>query len=1056
MGVSHRIRACLAVLLGGLTLPHPAPGAPGDPIAILPVNAKGPVDIACDDEEGTYWVTSYMEWTLYLYDRALVEIGTVPLPPAFSHDLFSSATGIAFLPSTRRVLVTDSESKVIRELTLDGTPTGKVLDIAAALEKGDFPMGMAFEPTGDGGKGSIYVVTAVESLVLEIDLEGVILRSIPVKEELERIFGGTPALWDLDPIYEGGKLAGFYGTMAGSVWPPKILRFGTDWKGAVAISLDAAEASCAGLLRRPFPDPATGRDREAYICVQNTGNRFIVVEAGEVSFREIVDFRCELSGRRAVLTWDNPQAYDSIDVIRGCDVAAVLPGDADRWEGDLIDGVHQLVLEARAGPASARTKPCTLIVGPGQVINSLVRDFEEGALTWDGQGELIAAHGRKLEFFDLDLKPLRSAEVSEFFLGDGDSICGAAFSPGIGVLFLYVERNDTPHRHVTGMLDLDGGLLDSFQVELPNIEEDPLMPVDYGSVTGMAWDAGGDGGKGSLWVVEHFRGLLYELDLTGKVLRDVGHPFRAVEAPNSGLPDLTGIVEAPGTGFRQVYLSGLFDYFHGTDLPLSWEHQVFRMDLASGEIVGGSRFPVALRGLSDYTVVRDGGKDRLFALTRSGLHEIDTALSPVAAPTFLRVRQRTHVDEVEIAFRNDGPYDAVEVFRDCRRVVDLEGTASGFLDRTAGPGFHRYSVRGIRGGQASDFARDSLQVGMGAVLERASTKDGLYYPCQIAWNPHERLFLVIGSQESTGRILFTFDDGLRFVGQREISQPAPWMVKALAFRETPEGDLLLHLIVSDQWSWSQGASFLLVAENAKGEVVEGASISPPSDRFGCSYPVGLAWDPGREVFYYLEDRTQTFVEMDLQGAIRRTFPQPAPKPDSLSVNVGSCFVPERGTIFTTKILPRPVEIGRSPYTAIVELGVDGIPTGFEIPIWQQDVGFEGIAVVGKELIALSTMFGGELVRMKALPQEPFIRGDANLDGEVDLSDPIALLGHLFLGISRIACADAADADDGGSLDITDAILVLQYLYLGGASPQPPFPEAGEDPTGDDLGCGGPP
>jgi hypothetical protein len=45
---------------------------------------------------------------------------------------------------------------------------------------------------------------------------------------------------------------------------------------------------------------------------------------------------------------------------------------------------------------------------------------------------------------------------------------------------------------------------------------------------------------------------------------------------------------------------------------------------------------------------------------------------------------------------------------------------------------------------------------------------------------------------------------------------------------------------------------------------------------------------------------------------------------------------------------------------------------------------------------------------------------------------------------------------GGSLDITDAILVLQDLFLGGADPPPPFPEAGEDPTADDLGCGGPP
>ena len=82
----------------------------------------------------------------------------------------------------------------------------------------------------------------------------------------------------------------------------------------------------------------------------------------------------------------------------------------------------------------------------------------------------------------------------------------------------------------------------------------------------------------------------------------------------------------------------------------------------------------------------------------------------------------------------------------------------------------------------------------------------------------------------------------------------------------------------------------------------------------------------------------------------------------------------------------------------------------------------------------------------------FVRSDANLDGNVDLSDAIAVLLFLFGGQS-IGCEDAADVNDDEQIQITDAILVLGYLFQGGEAPAAPFPMAGRDP--DDagpLGC----
>ena len=46
--------------------------------------------------------------------------------------------------------------------------------------------------------------------------------------------------------------------------------------------------------------------------------------------------------------------------------------------------------------------------------------------------------------------------------------------------------------------------------------------------------------------------------------------------------------------------------------------------------------------------------------------------------------------------------------------------------------------------------------------------------------------------------------------------------------------------------------------------------------------------------------------------------------------------------------------------------------------------------------------------------------------------------------------DALDVDDTGVVDVSDAIYVLDYLFKSGSPIPLPFPEAGIDPTDDDL------
>jgi hypothetical protein len=83
----------------------------------------------------------------------------------------------------------------------------------------------------------------------------------------------------------------------------------------------------------------------------------------------------------------------------------------------------------------------------------------------------------------------------------------------------------------------------------------------------------------------------------------------------------------------------------------------------------------------------------------------------------------------------------------------------------------------------------------------------------------------------------------------------------------------------------------------------------------------------------------------------------------------------------------------------------------------------------------------------------FLRGDTNGDSKADMSDPISILGYLFLGGRIRNCRDAADVDDSGFINIADAVFELSFLFLSGAVPPPPGSRScGPDPTADPLGC----
>jgi hypothetical protein len=86
------------------------------------------------------------------------------------------------------------------------------------------------------------------------------------------------------------------------------------------------------------------------------------------------------------------------------------------------------------------------------------------------------------------------------------------------------------------------------------------------------------------------------------------------------------------------------------------------------------------------------------------------------------------------------------------------------------------------------------------------------------------------------------------------------------------------------------------------------------------------------------------------------------------------------------------------------------------------------------------------------PPPAFIRGDANEDGRVDLSDGVALLRSLFLDGEPSRCDAAADADDNGRLEVSDSIAIFSFLFRGARPLPAPFPSCGTRTGG--PGCEG--
>jgi hypothetical protein len=67
----------------------------------------------------------------------------------------------------------------------------------------------------------------------------------------------------------------------------------------------------------------------------------------------------------------------------------------------------------------------------------------------------------------------------------------------------------------------------------------------------------------------------------------------------------------------------------------------------------------------------------------------------------------------------------------------------------------------------------------------------------------------------------------------------------------------------------------------------------------------------------------------------------------------------------------------------------------------------------------------------------YITGDANRDGEINITDIVYLINNLFIGGPPPTPLVAGDANCDGKINVVDVVYLINYLFIGGPPPCEP-------------------
>ncbi|MGQ9591057.1 MAG: hypothetical protein ACUVYA_12265 [Planctomycetota bacterium] len=1096
------------------------------PVA-LPI--AGPEEIALDESDGSFWVSSATSHSVVHLDPGLRAAGgfEAPFPPA----AWKAVTGIAYRPDRDTLLLAQPYLREIREVEKDGAPTGLAVSLAEIPQPVNpfaqpFVKGIAFDLRGDGGRGSIWLVESVMTAVYEVSLEGAVLRSFCHPDDRDGCPGfGTSAPSGGLAIYARGGVPLGLELLGGSSRRDQLVRVDFDGNPTgLRFPLEEIGGTPGGFVRLE----GAGREgRDILLVTVESSAELYVLELSESSAIPLSDLACEASERAVRLNWTARPGYDAIEVLRNGERIAALPPSAASFEdSDPPEGRLRYEVAAAASDCESRLA-CAALVGPGRVLASAPIEARYPVdIAEDADGYLwIATLSDGIFIYDKDLASV--AFLPSPLSREDDAMTGIAYNPVSDTFFVYNARTDE-------VLEID---VTGAWVREPFWSGIPYDPEFPPAVTAMLYDPAGAGGEGSFQYLDAARAAVEERTRSGELLGRCLHPDAVAEPFPYGSdlgPYTGGLTAVPGSAPPRLAVTG-------GRVREGRATRILAIDPASCAAVG-SEIP-----LDDVARFRTPTFLGIHRTTHAGRAVVFCVLPGSPAGTVLEVdaeeprvprladlscTQRAEAPEVEIRFSNPGGLDAVEVLRDGELIAALEGSATSHLDAAPALGVRAYEVRGVRGGERGDGARCALRVGPGSVRAQVFSHPaaGIH---QIAPDPARGEYIVASLYTSVSDQLYRFGLLFGFLGTIPSPFRSPEQVAALALRSRGAEAEIYCLGWNPGAAHETGGRFPLKVIDRSGAVLRSLVLYVPGPRREfVAFPSGMAWDSGTDTLWLLERNSRTVVNFDLDGAVLSAFPHPAPIHQDFVYDYGLAVDGARGTLYLASAGRYDREV-----TRVVELSRFGTLTGVEIPVgrpdheavrgfalsadgrafaaaavangvtdlvlyrafgplrpverltcaregsvvrlaWRAPEGFDSIAIdrdgqlaavlPGDAVSWLDESPGlgpgiyrvagrrGDVAGPSALcgPARAriFIRGDAEENGHLNISDAIAILAFLFLGGDELSCPKAADADDSGALDITDAIALLGYLFLSGTEPPRPFPHPGLDPTDDALAC----
>ncbi|MGE3165383.1 MAG: hypothetical protein AB7O52_10800 [Planctomycetota bacterium] len=501
-----------------------------------------PVQLALDlteDASGAIWVVDADNF-IHGFDKDLNYLATIPIPFTGPDDI---ATGIAYRASSGTLLVCNAFDDTIHEFDFLGTPVAPPFVVQLpVLPNEDLIIGsMVFDPAGDTGAGSLYVLELSRSMIYEVSLTGTILNSFDHPDEAREptpddsffdtyLFGisGVP---EVGGGYEQLDVAG------GNVFARKcthIVRIDSSTGAVTGFELPVDDIETVNSVRFLTHHNSTylGNPVAFVISIRGSDNVLLRVDRTPPPVTAVSYLECRQPTLADIveISFENHGPYDAIEIERDGAVIAMLPGTAVSYTDAAVTvGRHSYEVTAVLAGQRAETRRCSLRVGPGAVLRRttlwpVVSPYQMARNPVDGSflittnspttADFIYRFDANLQFVDVIDAPVddmtyQTAAIAVRPFGGSYQIYTISWAlrvpQGMPQVFLLTAQDPTGNE-----------ILGPLVVDIPGAP--PGVAITYPAA--LAYDDETD----TFWFLERNTDTFWNLDPSGTLIQSFPHP----------------------------------------------------------------------------------------------------------------------------------------------------------------------------------------------------------------------------------------------------------------------------------------------------------------------------------------------------------------------------------------------------------------------------------------------------------------------------------------------------------------------------------------------------